>query len=191
MNPITLKDDSPSAEAAVAQARALVGETVAELMGFWNFKPSMGRVWTALYLSQVPLTADEIVTRTGLSVGTVSMTLSDLRAWNVARVLDRQDGRRRYAAETDITAMVTRVFRQREIQLVARCIEQFGVAVKLLDAHGRSSNPSQMMESRFVVTRVQRLLALSRAGQKMLEQLVRVGRMDFGTIKNKLGRSRA
>ena len=35
----------------IRQARALVAEAVGEVMAFWNFKPSMGRVWTTLYLS--------------------------------------------------------------------------------------------------------------------------------------------
>jgi hypothetical protein len=47
-----------------------------------------------------------------------------------------------------------------------------------------------MMESRFVATRVQRLHGLSRAGQRMVEQLVRVGRVDMATLRNKLKRGR-
>ncbi len=182
-------DDADPA-AAVDRARKLVGEAVSDLMSFWNFKPSMGRVWTALYLSPDPLSAEALVARTGLSVGSVSMTLSDLRGWGVVQESGRVEGKRCYVAETDIVSMISKVFREREMVLISKAMGHFAEAIRLLDAEGRSSMPGQMMESRFVATRVQRLHGLSRAGQRMVEQLVRVGRIDMASIRNKLTRGR-
>ena len=181
---------SSDAAAAVDRARKQVGEAVAELMSFWNFKPSMGRVWTALYLSQDPLSADALVARTGLSVGSVSMTLSDLRDWGVVAEAGRVDGKRCYLAETDIVSMISKVFREREMVMISKAMGRFAEAMRVLDAEGRSSTPGQMIESRFVATRVQRLHGLSRAGQRMVEQLVKVGRVDMAAIRNKLTRGR-
>lgn len=178
------------AAAAVDRARDLVGEAVADLMSFWNFKPSMGRVWTALYLSQDPLSADALVAQTGLSVGSVSMTLADLRDWGVVAESGRIDGKRCYVAETDIVSMISKVFREREMVMISNAMSRFAEAMRLLDSEGRSSTPMQMMESRFVATRVQRLHGLSRAGQRMVEQLVKVGRVDMAAIRNKLKRGR-
>jgi len=186
---IPVTDARPAASDAVDRARRDVGEIVAELMSFWNFKPSMGRVWTALYLSPIPLSADDLVTRTGLSVGSISMTLADLREWGVVQETDRLEGRRRFTAETDITSMVTRVFRKRELRVIVDAVERLSAALHLLDAHGRSSQASQMIEGRFVATRVRHLLSLSKAGHRMIDQLVRVGRLDMGSIKNKLTRT--
>jgi DNA-binding transcriptional regulator GbsR (MarR family) len=178
------------AAAAVDRARRLVGEAMAELMSFWNFKPSMGRVWTALYLSQEPLSADALVAQKGLSVGSVSMTLSDLREWGVVAESGRIDGKRCYVAETDIVAMVSKVFREREMVMISDAMGRFAEAIRLLDSEGRSSTPGQMMESRFVATRVQRLHGLSRAGQRMVEQLTKMGRVDMTALRNKLKRGR-
>jgi DNA-binding transcriptional regulator GbsR (MarR family) len=178
------------AAAAVDRARKQVGEAVAELMSFWNFKPSMGRVWTALYLSQDPLSADALVAQTGLSVGSVSMTLSDLRDWGVVAEAGRVDGKRCYVAETDIVSMISKVFREREMVMISKAMGRFAEAIRVLDSEGRSSTPGQMIESRFVATRVQRLHGLSRAGQRMVEQLVKVGRVDMAAIRNKLTRGR-
>jgi DNA-binding transcriptional regulator GbsR (MarR family) len=178
------------AAAAVDRARKQVGEAVAELMSFWNFKPSMGRVWTALYLSQDPLSADALVAQTGLSVGSVSMTLSDLRDWGVVAEAGRVDGKRCYVAETDIVSMISKVFREREMVMISKAMSRFAEAIRVLDSEGRSSTPGQMIESRFVATRVQRLHGLSRAGQRMVEQLVKVGRVDMAAIRNKLTRGR-
>jgi len=178
------------AAAAVERARQLVGEAVADLMSFWNFKPSMGRVWTALYLSREPLSADALVAQTGLSVGSVSMTLSDLRSWGVVAESGRVDGKRCYVAETDIVAMITKVFREREMVMISDAMGRFAEAMRMLDSEGRSSTPGQMLESRFVATRVQRLHGLSRAGQRMVEQLTKVGRVDMSSLRNKLKRGR-
>ncbi len=175
---------------AILQARRLVADAVGEIMAFWNFKPSMGRVWTSLYLSPRPLTSAELVEETGLSVGSVSMTLSELQDWGVVRHAGRSGGRRCFEAETDVVKMVTRVFRERELTLIRETVDKLEAAVRLLDEHGRSSVPAQMLEGRFVVTRARRLLDLAKTGHHMLDRFTRVGRLDIASIRNKLTRRR-
>jgi DNA-binding transcriptional regulator GbsR (MarR family) len=170
------------------EARRVVAEAVGDLMAFWNFKPSMGRVWACLYLSPRPLTSAEIVEETGLSVGSVSMTLADLQTWGVVRSAGRSGSRRCFEAETDIFKMVTRVFRERELTLIRQTIQKLEMAVRLLDEQGRSSVAAEMLEGRFVATRAQRLLDLAHTGHRMIERFTRVGRIDMGTIRNKLSR---
>ena len=60
------------------RATDLATETMSELIEFWGFKASMGRIWTLLYLSADAMPADVIAERTGLSAGAVSMGLTDL-----------------------------------------------------------------------------------------------------------------
>ena len=172
----------------IRQARALVAEAVGEVMAFWNFKPSMGRVWTTLYLSPRPLTSAELVEETGLSVGSVSMTLSELQEWGVVRHAGRTGGRRCFEAETDVVKMVTRVFRERELGLIRETMDKLEQAIHLLDEQGRSSVPAHMLEGRFVVTRARRLLDLANTGHQMLDRFTRVGRLDIKSIRNKLTR---
>ena len=176
------------AEDQLSRARELEAQAVGDIMSFWNFRPSTGRVWACLYLSPRPLTAAEIVEETGLSVGSVSMTLQELRRWGVANESGRSSGRRCFEAETDVVRMVTRVFREREFQLVKETVEKLEMAVQLLDEHGRSSVPSEMLEGRFVVTRARRLLGLARSGHQMLDRFTRIGRIDISMIRNKLNR---
>ena len=182
------KNHRIDADEALSTARGLVAEAVGDIMGFWNFKPSMGRVWACLYLSPSPLTSAEIVEHTGLSVGSVSMTLADLRSWGVVRDSGRTGGRRAFQAETEIVKMITRVFQERELRLVKDTISKLEHAVNLLDEHGRSSIPSTMLEGRFVVTRARRLLELARSGHQMIDRFTRIGRLDLTSIRNKLGR---
>ncbi len=176
---------------ARAQAIGIVADAVGELMRFWNFKPSLGRIWAILYLSQQPLDAEEIEARTGLSTGNVSMSLQELLQWGVVKRVPPGPNRRRlFVAETDIWAMVARVVRERELRLVERTIEQLEEAVALLDGAGRGQNATAMLQSRFLVTRVRLLLELARTGRRLLEGLSRTGTVDFSSIRDVL-RARA
>lgn len=181
--------DAEAARRAARRATLLVADTIGELMEFWNFKPSMGRVWAVLYLSRQPLAAADIADATGLSSGSVSMTIQDLLKWGVIR-REWVPGERRklYAAETDVVAMVTRVFRERELRVVTDAIARLEEARRILDQEARSSSADQMLEGRFLATRVDNILRLARAGRAVVEQLARAGAVDLGAIRDALRR---
>ncbi len=175
--------------AALRRAEWIVADTVGELMGFWNFKPSLGRVWTVLYLAEGPLSAEELARRAELSAGAVSMALAELQRWGAVRRVPVPGSRvRRFEAETDIVRLVTRVFRERELALVERAIARFEEALAVLDEEGRSSVPAEMLRSRVLHTRVQRLATLARVGRSLVERLVRAGEADLSPLRGVLGR---
>ena len=167
----------------------MVAHAVGELMAYWNFKPSMGRVWSVLYLSRSALSAEDIALQTGLSTGSVSMTTKDLLRWRViVREWDPASRKRLYRAETDILGMVTRVFRERESGWVRDLVSRLEEAARILDEEAGSSVPDEMMEGRFVATRVQNLLELSRTGLTLIEQFGAVGSLDLRRIRGSLKR---
>lgn len=181
VNPSSSPADSPR-----TRAIALVADAIAELMGFWNFKPSMGRIWTILYLSQAPLDAEEIEARSGLSAGMVSTTLHELLQWGVVKKVAGAGGRRRvYAAETDILSLIARVYRERELRLVARTVATLEEALGLLEAD-RGGPPAQMLDNRFLVSRVRALLDLARTGQRLVDRLARTGTASLRPIRDVL-----
>lgn len=168
------------------RAILLVADTIGDLMGFWNFKPSMGRVWAVLYLSRDALTAEQIELRTGLSAGAVSMTVTELLQWGVVRrAWSPGERKRHFEAETDIVSLITRVFRERELRLIDESIGRLREAVRLLEDSG-SSVPDQMFEGRFLLTRVRRLLELAEGGRALVDRLVRAGSLDLGLLRGAL-----
>jgi len=174
--------------AALDRAIELAAASVGELMHFWGFKPSMGKIWAVLYLSREPLAADRIAEATGLSAGMVSMTLHELQLWGVIkRAVEPGTRRKLYEAETDIWAMVTRVFRERELKKVRAATTYLTRALELAEHQARSSNPEAMLRSRFVATRLRQLLDLARTGERMLERLSRSGEVDLGPLRAWLG----
>lgn len=187
-DPYSREDHTNDSKPAPVPQR-LVAEAVGDVIGFWNFKPSMGRVWAALYLAARPLTSAEIVEQTGLSVGSVSMTLADLRKWGVVREAGRAGGRRVFEAETDVARMVTRVLQERELVVVKASVAKLRAAIDALSQPNDAADTQTAGDGEFAARRARMLLELATSGEAMLEEFVRVGQMDLGSIENKLTES--
>ncbi|MFT7520554.1 MAG: DNA-binding transcriptional regulator GbsR (MarR family) [Kiritimatiellia bacterium] len=168
-------------------AVAIIAETMGELVEFWGFKASMGRIWATLYLSRDPLPADEIARRTGLSSGAVSMSMHDLAGWGlIERVPVPGSRRRHYAAHTDVWEVIRRIFRERELRLVQTAIDRFERALELLEAEAKA-NPDDH-ELPFIIERVQGLLRLAKIGHSLVARLADVGSFTLQPIRGTLSR---
>src|SRR5271163_4387783 len=111
-----------------------VSDVVGRLIEFWGFKRNMGRVWTVLYLSPEPLSADDLCHSLKLSTGAVSMTLSELARWGVVRKVWIQGERKDfYTAEVQLWRMISRVFNERERSEIIAAIDAFEEALRQLD----------------------------------------------------------
>jgi DNA-binding transcriptional regulator GbsR (MarR family) len=90
-----------------------------EMGSVWGVNRSVGQIHGLLYLSDKPLTAEEIAERLSLARSNVSNSLKELQGWNlVRRVHVMGDRRDHFAAETDLWEMVTRIAegrKQREV----------------------------------------------------------------------------
>src|SRR6187397_3520851 len=96
---------------------------VGRLIEFWGFKRNMGRVWAVLYLSDEPLTANDLRARLQLSSGSVSTTLTELSRWGIVRKVWIQGARSdHFTAEGNLWKMISRVFRERELVEVQELI---------------------------------------------------------------------
>jgi DNA-binding transcriptional regulator GbsR (MarR family) len=170
-----------------ARDRALyiVAETMGELVEFWGFKASLGRIWSTLYLSPEALSADRIAEITGLSAGAISMGIQELGQWGlIDRVITTGDRKRHYAASTDIWEVIRRVFRERELRLVGRAIDRFSEALALLEA-ARRDDPADE-DLRFVIDRVRGLLVLARTGYTLVERFADIGTFSLQPIRGAL-----
>ena len=178
-----------SPEQTRQRAIDLAAETMGELMAFWGFKASMGRIWTLLYLSSVPLPADVIAERTRLSTGAVSMALAELQQWGIAeRAVLSGERKRHYRAETDVWGIVRRIVRERELRLVGRSVQRFSEAVAVLEAL-LQEHPDDT-EASFMVGRLRGLLTLARIGYQLVEGFAEVGRFTLDPIRGALGQGK-
>ncbi|NLE85348.1 MAG: ArsR family transcriptional regulator [Myxococcales bacterium] len=177
-------------DAALA-AELAVADTIGRLMHFWGFKRPMGRLWTVLYLSPVPLSAGELGDRLKMSAGGVSMALNELEQWG-AVVRTWQPGRRRdyFQAESNIWKMVRRVLRDRELTLVREfraTLQNAEASLAEVPATDPRSGGDQDQELSYKRERLRRLAELAATGESLLAALVAGRAIDPSTINDESG----
>lgn len=93
-----------------------------DMGGKWGVNRSVAQIHALLYVTERPLTAEDIAERLGLARSNVSNSIKELQAWNlVRRVPIRGDRREHFAAETDPWEIFTRIAagrKEREIDPV-------------------------------------------------------------------------
>jgi DNA-binding transcriptional regulator GbsR (MarR family) len=102
-----------------------------EMGGPWGVNRSIGQIHALLYLSDRPLTADDIADKLGMARSNVSNSLKELIGWQlIRRVPVLGDRRDFFEAETDLWEMLLRIAegrREREIDpaiaALRRCAE--------------------------------------------------------------------
>jgi DNA-binding transcriptional regulator GbsR (MarR family) len=81
-----------------------------EMGGQWGVNRSVSQIHALLYLSERPLTADDIADTLGLARSNVSNSIKELISWNlIRRVPIRGDRRDHFEAETDIWEVFLRI----------------------------------------------------------------------------------
>jgi len=76
----------------------------------WGVNRSVSQIYALLYLSERPLTAEDIAEPLGLARSNVSTSIKELLAWNlIRRVPVKGDRRDHFEAETDLWEIVTRI----------------------------------------------------------------------------------
>src|ERR671922_2024170 len=90
-----------------------------DLGGKWGVNRSVSQIHALLYVSERPLTAEEIAATLGLARSNVSTSIRELMAWNlIRRVPVKGDRREHFEAETDpweIAMRVAAIRKEREI----------------------------------------------------------------------------
>ncbi len=155
-----------------------VVDAVGALIEHWGFKRNMGRMWTVLYLEDHPLSAAELGERLGLSTGAVSMLLAELLQWGIVKKAWVVGERREhYEAETSIWKMVSRVFRERELNWIKTASEAFEAAGKQLGGGGRDAR------RKLIAERVASLTQLAQVGAHLLEAVLEGESVDALPLK--------
>ena len=103
-----------------------------DMGGAWGINRSVSQIHALLYISERPLTAEEISRILGLARSNVSNSLKELLAWDlVHRVPIKGDRRDHFEAVADIWDLVSRIIagrKERELDpavaALERCVEE-------------------------------------------------------------------
>jgi DNA-binding transcriptional regulator GbsR (MarR family) len=169
------------ASSSLGESEIVVSDAVGRLMEFWGFKRNMGRVWSLLYLTPHPLTAQDLQEMLQISSGAVSMTLAELTRWGVVKKVWVQGERRDYyAAEVGLWRMISRVLGERERAEIVSAVDAFERAIEVLEDRRRSSTASKDDRARaeFELRRVRALLDLAKLGRTLLDALLSSAKVD-------------
>jgi DNA-binding transcriptional regulator GbsR (MarR family) len=160
-------------------AEAAVSDVVGKLIEFWGFKRNMGRIWSVLYLSPDPLSAEDLRQSLQLSSGAVSMTVNELLRWGVIRRVWVQGERKDfYTAEVQLWRMISRVFNEREKSEIVMAIEAFEEALLDVSRKRQSSDPKVRARAELQYERIKQLLELARLGKRLIETLLATAKLD-------------
>ncbi len=156
-----------------------VSDVVGKLIEFWGFKRNMGRIWSVLYLSPEPLSAEDLRQSLKLSSGAVSMTVNELLRWGVVRKVWVQGERKDfYTAEVHLWRMISRVFNEREKSEIVMAIDAFEEALIEVAKLRSSSDPKVRERAELQYQRIKQLLELAKLGKRLLDTLLATAKMD-------------
>src|SRR3954463_16595525 len=86
-----------------------------DMGGQWGVNRSVAQIHALLYVSERPLTAEDIADTLGMARSNVSNSMRELLAWKlIRRVPVLGDRRDHYEAETDLWQMVSRIAQGRK-----------------------------------------------------------------------------
>jgi DNA-binding transcriptional regulator GbsR (MarR family) len=171
------------AEPPLWKSEALVSEAVGRLMSLWGFKRNMGRLWAVLYLSDQPLTSQDLRERLDLSAGAVSMTLAELGEWGVTHKTHVEGDRRDfYVAEGNLWKMIAGVFDRRERAMILETIDVLGEALEFAKTRAEHGTEVDRARATLQVQRITQLLELAQLGKQLLEHLLERARVDVSPL---------
>ncbi len=173
------------------RSELVVSDVIGRLIEFWGFKRNMGRVWSVLYLSPHPLSAEDLRELLQLSSGAVSMTLSELSRWGVVRKVWIQGERKDFfAAEVQLWRMISRVFNEREKIEILGAIESFQDALADLERLRKDPDSKVRARAELQHERITHLLDLAKLGKGLIDVLLSTAKLDAEPlVKLLLGRA--
>jgi DNA-binding transcriptional regulator GbsR (MarR family) len=158
---------------------SLVIEAVGNVIEFWGFKATQGKVWALLYLLGRPLNAAELQRMLGLSKGAISQVTRELEQWGVVERVRRPGVESwLFEAETDLMRMVVRVISDREAKFVARVEADLAEAERLARADRGAAKDE--------LERIVRIRALARYTGIAIEGFLKTARLDVKSLSGVL-----
>jgi len=160
-------------------------ESLSQISRFWGFPKGMGAIFGVLYLSESPLSLDEIVEQTGLTKGAVSTEVRTLaRMGLVHRSTKLGDRKDYYEAETDFYASIRSILKERQSGEFDRALR--GVR-QTLDALESGAVTGDKAEVKFLYERVKALQDFFNAIDSLTNAVIKLESLGLTNVTRILG----
>lgn len=131
----------------LSQIKQKFVEGLSNISQFWGFPKGMGAIFAVLYLSQSPLSLDDIVAQAGLTKGSISTNVRALsRMGLIHPVIHLGDRKDYYEAETDFYKAIRAILKERQNSEFSRAVESVSQTLKLLEANKDEPERSFLIE---------------------------------------------
>lgn len=157
----------------------------------WGVNRSVAQIQALLFLSERPLTAEDIAAKLGMARSNVSNSLKELLAWKlIHRVPVLGDRRDHYEAEADLWQMATKVAQGRKAREIDPMVAAIGAAMQDIDDPRISAKVRQRLVTmhEFVTTVDGWYQQMLQVPPAQIMTLIRMGAKVVGLLRFVSGR---
>jgi DNA-binding transcriptional regulator GbsR (MarR family) len=183
-----ITSDSKSLPAAVEQFVLRWGDMGTQ----WGVNRSVAQIQALLFLSERPLTAEDIADKLGMARSNVSNSLKELLTWKlIHRVPVMGDRRDHYEAETDLWQMATKVAQGRKEREIDPMVAAIRASMETIDDPQISDKVRQRLRSMhdFVNTVDNWYQQMLNVAPSQIMTLIRMGSKVVGLLQFVSGKS--
>jgi DNA-binding transcriptional regulator GbsR (MarR family) len=162
-----------------------LAEQVGGFIEYWGFKKIHGQIWTHLYLSPIPLSAQDLIARLKVSKALISLSMKDLLDYKLViqteESLDKKN--KFYLANPEVYDVIRGVLETRETHMLARVSGEFK-QLKQVCANGaepvfKGPAPTPLVEKERLTT----LGEMIHGAQDALKQLIELQKVSPNFLK--------
>lgn len=145
-----------------------LSDQVGHFMQYWGFKKIHGQVWTHIYLSASPITAQHLIQRLKVSKALVSLTLKDLLDFKIIQELKGTVKIKKYVASNDVINIICGILRERELKMLQQIKSEFE-ALKSLPA-----------QNEIEIKRIEKMELMITFSIDCLDKVINLASVDLG-----------
>jgi DNA-binding transcriptional regulator GbsR (MarR family) len=148
-----------------------LAEQIGNFIEYWGFKKIHGMIWTHLYLSPTPLSAQDLIQRLRVSKALISLSMKDLLEHQLILQTDDSLSKKNkfYVANPEVFEVIRGVLETRELQMMTRIASEFKTLADL-----QKSNPVNLIAS----DRLALLGDMTAGAQVGLKNLLALSKID-------------
>ncbi len=155
-----------------------LAEKVGTFIEYWGFKRIHGMIWTHLYLSPRPVSAQELIARLKVSKALISLTMKDLMHYGLVLQTEESLNKKNkfYVANPDVFSAIRQVLVTREQELLKKTNEEF----RLLKSLAESGADPSMLETE----RLETLGLMIHGAENTLQAMLALSQIEPEQLKN-------
>jgi len=155
-----------------------LAEKIGTFIEYWGFKKIHGMIWTHLYLSPRPVSAQELISRLKVSKALISLSIKDLMHYGLVLQTEESLNKKNkfYVANPDVFSAIRQVLVTREQELLKKTNEEY----RLLKSLSESGVDPSMIEA----GRLETLGLMIYGAENTLQAMLALSQIEPEQLKN-------